>query len=111
MIFVLGMGFNIFSHREGVIPLCPFIFSHFFCGRRPAGLLVTLVVVVVIIVVVGGIIFIHGQWKSPCMVIKQIKSKTPYFYYLFIYFKSPCMILMPMYGQDKGVGSHPILKS
>ncbi len=48
----------------------------FTCGRRPAGLLATLVVVVV---VVGGITFIHGLLESPCMVLKKINSKTPYF--------------------------------
>ncbi len=59
------------------------------CGRRPAGLLVTLVVVVV---VVGGITFIHGHCKNPCMVLTKSKAGPHTFVFLFFYFKCPCMV-------------------
>ncbi len=67
----------------------------------------TLVVVVVVVVGGGGITFIHGHLREPMYGFEKIKSKTPYFYlFIFLNFKSPCIVWMPMYGQERGVTPH-----
>ncbi len=60
-------------------PSTPLIFT---CGRRPAGLLVTLVVVVV--VVVGGKNNFY-TWDLPETMygLEQIKSRSPLFFFIF----------------------------
>ncbi len=70
--------------------------SSFYLRRLPVA-----PVVVVVVVVVVGITFIHGHWESPCMVLKEIKRKPPYFYSYFLNF-STYMVLMSMYGQERG---------
>ena len=91
IVFVFVQG-----RRSKNLFLFALFYSVFTCGRRPAGLLATHVVVV------GGITFIHGYWESPCMVLKH----DPLFSFNL---KSPCMVLMFMYGLEGG--SHPILTS
>ena len=55
--------------------------------------------VVVVVVVVVGITFIHGHFREPMYGFEKIKSKTPYFYFLFfkmskahVWFGGPCMV-------------------
>ncbi len=80
----------------------------FTCGRRHAGLLVTPGVVVVVVgvgvVVVGGGTNFY-TWALPETMYgpEKFKSRTPYFcHFSSFYFKSPCMVLMPMYGPEGG---------
>ncbi len=67
----------------------------FTCGRRPAGLLVTLVVVVV--VVVGGITFLHG--------LSQNSKAEPDIFFIF-QFQKPMYGLIAHVWSGRGVTPH-----